>query len=258
MTGEYRNEINEVFAKVREKEPVVHCITASVSTGIVADGLLAAEARPLMTETIAEAPTMTSIADALMINLGTLSTEALAAIPASVEVANSLKKPWVLDPTAVGVAPVRTPLARRLLSYAPTIVRGNASEILALAGQQHAGRGADSTASPSDAHSAAEDVIKRSGGVVTVTGDVDLVTGKERRTEVHRGTPILTRVTGTGCLLAALTAACAVVEDDAFIAAVAATTWLTGAGEMAEQVTTRPGSFRTALLDALDGVTDAS
>src|SRR5699024_4157120 len=147
-----------VLAAVRQRQPLVHCITAAVSMGIVADGLLAAGARPMMTETVAEAPAVTEAADALLVNLGTLSTDAMAAIPATVEVTSQAGRPWVLDPTAIGRAPVRTPLARRLLREGPAVVRGNASEMLALAGESDGGRGADSVAAPHEAARAGQRV----------------------------------------------------------------------------------------------------
>ena len=243
--------IAEIIDAVRVREPLVHCITATVSMGIVADGLLAAGARPMMTETLHEAPVLTTIADALLINLGTLSTDALEGIPATVAAAVEAGHPWVLDPTAIGVAPVRTPLARELLESHPTVVRGNASEVLALAGAGSGGRGADSSATPDMASDAAEVVAHHTGGTVTVSGSRDLIFDGVHQTRVDRGTPMLTRVTGTGCLHAALTAACATATQDSFKAAHAATTWLNVAGEIAAQRAAGPGSFRMHLLDAL-------
>ena len=246
-----------VIRAVRERAPLVHCITATVSMGIVADGLLAAGARPMMTETLAEAPVVTTVADALAINLGTLSTDAMEGIPAAVEVAVRDGRPWVLDPTAIGIAPVRTPLARELLDSRPIVVRGNASEVLALVGSGAGGRGADSLALPAAAEEAAREVARRTGGGVAVSGEIDLVLDAGRRTLVARGTSQLTRVTGTGCLLGALTAACSVVAEDGFEAALAATVWMNVAGELAAERASGPGSFRVELLDALDAVGQA-
>ena len=247
-----------VIARVRERQPVVHCITAAVSMGLVADGLLAGGARPLMTETLAEAPHLTTEADALVINLGTLSTDAAAAIPATVEAATSTGTAWVLDPTAIGKAPVRTPLAQRLLAFTPAIICANASETRALAGENHRGKGADSTSVPAEARGAAERLATRTGGAVTVTGAVDLILDADRAGEVGLGDVLMSRVTGTGCLHTALAAACAAVEDDPYTAAHAAATWLGAAGQRAGKVTRRPGTFRIALLDAIDEVKDES
>ncbi|MDO5286825.1 MAG: hydroxyethylthiazole kinase [Actinomycetia bacterium] len=259
-----------VVAAVRSQQPLVHCISAAVSMGIVADGLLAAGARPMMTETVSEAPVVTTVADALLVNLGTLSTDGVEGIPATVAAAQARGVPWVLDPAAVGVAPVRTALARELLAQRPAVVRGNASEVLVLAGQGSGGRGADSAAVSTDALDAARQVALASGAVVAVSGTVDLLiappTGPgspgaargagTRLARVERGSLLLTRVTGTGCLLGALTAACTAVTDDLFLAALTATCWIGLAGEVAASRTRRPGSYRTCLLDALDEVAE--
>ncbi|TRY16957.1 hydroxyethylthiazole kinase [Tessaracoccus rhinocerotis] len=248
-------DVLAVVSAVRSRQPLVHCITATVSMGIVADGLLAAGARPMMTETVHEAPAVTGLADALLVNLGTLSTDAMEGIPATVAAAVRDARPWVLDPTAIGTAPVRTPLARSLLRSRPSVVRGNASEVLALAGTGTGGRGADSTAGSLAAEDAAIQVAQETGGVVAVSGEVDLVVDTEGRAMVSHGTPLLTRVTGTGCLLGALTAACAsVVIGRPRLAAVAASTWLGVAGELAAARAHGPGTFRVQLLDALDEV----
>ncbi|GAB3812336.1 hydroxyethylthiazole kinase [Tessaracoccus terricola] len=243
-----------VIDAVRSRQPLVHCITATVSMGLVADGLLAAGARPMMTETAGEAPTLTTVADALLVNLGTLSTDGAAGIPPTVEAAVRDSRPWVLDPTAIGIAPVRTPLARELLASRPAVVRGNASEVLALAGEGRGGRGADATVTSDAAMPAAARVAQLTGGVVAVSGEADVVLDSRRLVGLARGTAMLARVTGTGCLLGALTAACVAVADDGFAGALAATTWLAVAGEVAAGRAPGPGSFRMHLLDVLDEV----
>ena len=253
MSPELEPDVRATLAAVRERGVLVHCVSAAVSYAIVADGLLAAGARPMMTETVHEAPVVTTVADALLINLGTLSVDAMASIPATVDAARAHGVPWVLDPTAVGIAPVRTPLARALLAKRPAVIRGNASEILVLAGTGTGGRGADSADPTEDAVDAARGLVERTGAVVAVSGAVDRIVGVEETRAITGGSPMLTRVTGTGCLLGALTAACAAVTDP-FRAAVAATVWLNSAGELAAERAKGPGSFRVELLDALDEV----
>ncbi|MEI2777950.1 MAG: hydroxyethylthiazole kinase [Tetrasphaera sp.] len=248
--------IPAVIAAVRERAPLVHCITATVSMALVADGLLAAGARPMMTETAAEAPAMTGLADALLVNLGTLSTDGAQGISPTVARSTAAGHPWVLDPAAVGAGPVRGALAQELLGHRPDVIRGNASEILALAGRGRGGRGADSVDTPAQAREAARDLASRSGGVVAVSGPADLVTDGAREVHVNGGTPLLTRVTGTGCLLGALTAACVAVADP-WHGAIAAAAWLALAGEQAAAAAPGPGSFRVALLDELDALTAA-
>lgn len=236
---------------VRERAPLVHGATGSVTRALVADGLLAAGARPMLTESAEEAPTLVTVADALLVNLGSLSTDGMSGFVPTARAAGARGLPWVLDPTAVGVAPVRTPLARELLDLRPTVVRGNASEVLVLAGGAKGGRGADSTAAPGAAGPAARALADGYGCTVAVSGEVDVVTDGRRTVRVASGTPLLTRVSGTGCLLGALTAAHLAVADP-FVAAVAATALLTVASERVAHL--RPGSFRVGLLDALDEV----
>ncbi|PWH05298.1 hydroxyethylthiazole kinase [Brachybacterium endophyticum] len=259
-------EATAVIAAVRQREPLVHCITATVSMSIVADGLLAAGARPMMTETLPEAPVLTGIADALLVNFGTLSSDAVESIPVSVRAAGEAGRPWVLDPTAIGRPPVRTAMARELLAEHPRVVRGNASEVLALAGGEGA-RGADSEDGPESARDAAREVLDLTGGAVAVSGPTDLILDRDSQREVARGDALLTRVTGTGCLLGSLTAACAAAAEhvpeartnstgSALAAAHAATVWMSLAGERAARRERRPGSFRWALLDALDEVAE--
>ncbi|MFN8097661.1 MAG: hydroxyethylthiazole kinase [Dermatophilaceae bacterium] len=244
-------DLARVVAAVRDRAPLVHCLTATVSMGLVADGLLAAGARPMMTETVAEAPTMTECADALLVNLGTLSADGAQGIPATVASSTAVGHPWVLDPAAVGVGPLRTALAHDVLLRGPSVVRGNASEIRVLAGGGPGGRGADARDCVDPV--SARDLALRSGAVVAVSGPVDLVTDGRREVVVRNGSPMLTRVTGTGCLLGALTAAC-VVASSPWLGALTATAWLGIAGEVAATPGCGPGAFRSALLDALDAL----
>lgn len=247
-------EISDVVAAVRRRAPLVHCLTAAVSMNLVADALLAAGARPMMTETIDEAPDVVRRADAVLANLGTLSTDGRAGIPATVEVAVALGLPWVLDPAAVGPSPVRIGLAQDLLRRGPSVVRANASEVLVLAGKSAGGRGADSTDRSEDALQAARGLARETGAVVAISGAVDVITDGQQELRLHNGHPMLTRVTGTGCALGALTAACCAVAEP-ITAAVAATAWLAVAGEHAARRARGPGSFKIELLDELFALT---
>lgn len=238
---------------VRLARPVVHCLTATVSMALVADGLLAAGARPMMTETAAEAPVVVEAAEALLVNLGTLSTDGAAGIPHTVTAARALDIPWVLDPTAIGRAPVRTALASDLIGQDPAVVRGNPSEIGVLAGGGTGGRGADATVDVDAVAVAAAALARDWHTVVAVSGASDLITDGDRVCRVDNGVPVLQQVTGTGCLLGALTAACLRVAEP-FVASAAATLWLTVAAERAEAGSAGPGSFKIALLDQLAAV----
>lgn len=261
MTAGLRGEVTTAIARMRVRSPLVHGATGSVTRALVADGLLAAGARPMLTESVEEAPTLVTVAEALLVNLGSLSGDGMAGFVPTARAAREHGVPWVLDPTAIGLAPVRTPLARDLLALGPTVVRGNASEVLTLAGGGQGGRGADSTATPADAATAARTLASESPCVVAVSGERDLITDGVRTVRVTSGTAMLTRVSGTGCLLGALTAALLAANSGTreakgvtpFACAVAATALLTVAADRVGAV--GPGSFRTALLDALDAVT---
>lgn len=243
--------IGEVVRLVRERQPLVHCLSAAVSLGIVADGLLAAGAKPMMTETIGEAPVLVGVADALLINLGTLSTDGAAAMVPTVGAA---RVPWVLDPAAIGPTTLRRNLARDLAARGPAVIRANASEVLVLADDAVGGRGPDSTASPGEALDAARRLALRTGAVVAISGASDLVVPPDGPVAVlSNGSALLPLVVGTGCLLGALTAACAVVATPTE-AAIAAAAWLGVAAEIAEPGCGGPASFKARLIDALYAV----
>lgn len=241
----------EVLDAVRARVPLVHCMTNVVVTNVTANGLLAVGASPAMVENAEESADFARIADGLLVNLGTLSRERAEAMPLAAAAAREAGTPWVLDPVAVGALAFRTTLAAGLLEHRPDVVRGNASEVLALAGAAGGGRGVDSTASTESALEAARTLARSTGGAVAVSGPVDLVTDGERVVEVRNGSPLLTLVTGAGCLLGALVAACAGTGAAPLEAAVAATGILTVAADVAATTTTAPGSFAVALVDAL-------
>lgn len=244
-----------VLSRVREHTPLVHCMTNIVVAGFTANALLAVGASPAMVENEQESAEFAVVADALLVNLGTLSGERVSAMRAAVASARRAGTPWVLDPVAVGSMGFRTGFAAELIEQRPTVIRGNPSEVLSLAGAAGAGRGVDSTADAGSALLAARGLAERTRGVVAVSGAVDYITDGTTVFQVRTGHPLMTRVTGVGCVLGALVAACCAVEDSALVAATAATAVLTVAGEVAAAASTGPGSFAVALLDAL-GVLD--
>lgn len=248
----------EVFEAVHRATPLVQCITNSVVTGFTANVLLAAGAAPAMVDITEEAGPFATIASGLLVNLGTPHPEQRDAAREAVAAAVGAGTPWVLDPVAVGALPVRTALAVELAAQGPTVVRGNASEIIALAGEGAGGRGVDSTAGSDEAVPAARRLVAAGAGAVAVSGPVDVVADGSRVVRLTGGDPMLTRVTGTGCALGALIAACAAVTDDPLLAALAGSAWMGAAAELAVARTGGPGSFAVALLDELAGLTAQS
>lgn len=251
-------EVASVMARLRQQVPLVHCITNIVVAGFTANVLLAVGASPAMVENDQESAEFAGIADALLINLGTLSAERVRAIRAAAPAAAAAGTPWVFDPVAVGPLAFRTSLAADLVQHRPAVIRGNPSEVLSLAGAAGAGRGVDSTADSSAAVGDARQLAAASGGVVAVSGRVDYVTDGSATLEVHSGDPLMTKVTGVGCALGALVAACCAVEESALVAAAAATTMLTVAAEVAAQGSAGPGTFAASLIDSLYKLDEAT
>lgn len=242
---------DDALAALRARTPLVHCITNYVAMSIAANTLLAAGASPAMVHAEAEAPGFAGAADALTVNIGTLSPPWAAAMTASAQAANAAGKPWILDPVAHFASPWRGTVTRDLLALKPTILRGNASEIRALGPDATAARGPDATDPVAAAESTARHLAAQTGGVVVVTGETDFVTDAAGHSaHISGGSSLMTRVTAIGCALTALTGAFAAVAPPAD-AAIAALTLFAEAGERAAVRAEGPGSFAWRFLDAL-------
>jgi len=243
---------SDALTALRDAAPLVQCITNAVVTGFTANVLLAVGVAPAMCDLPGEAGMFAGIADGVLVNLGTPGAEQRDGAREAVRATER----WVLDPVAVGALPVRTAFAAELLEHRPAIIRGNASEILALAGAGAGGRGVDATEGTDAAAGAARELALRTGAVVAVSGPVDLVTDGTEVVRIGGGDALLTRVTGGGCSLGAVMAAflgvCRPLD-----AAVAASALYAAASERAAARASGPGSFAVALLDALDAVQPA-
>lgn len=244
-------DIQADLAALRRRVPLTHCLTNTVASGFTANVLLAAGASPAMVIAVEEAGAFAAVADSVLINTGTITKASAAAMDCAAAAAAQAGRPWVLDPVAAGVLPWRTGIAASLLRHRPAVIRGNASEILALAGADGGGRGVDSTASSADALSAAQELAARTGAVVAVSGAVDYVTDGAEVVEIAGGDPLMTRVVGTGCALGALIAAFLGAGAAPIRAAVAASAVFARAGEQAAAWARGPGSFAPAFLDEL-------
>ncbi|MEV4738207.1 MULTISPECIES: hydroxyethylthiazole kinase [unclassified Microbacterium] len=248
----------ELLSALREAPPLTHCITNTVVTGFTANVLLALGAAPAMVDIVGESGMFAGVASGLLVNLGTPTPEQRAASVEAAAAAGLAGTPWVLDPVAIGALPIRTALAHELLSAGPTAVRGNASEILALAGESGGGRGVDATDTTDAAAESAIGLARRSGAVIAVSGPIDLLTNGERMLRIENGHELLTRVTGGGCALGAVMAAflgaARATGAEALTAVGAATLVYTIAAERAARTASGPGSFAVALLDALAGL----
>lgn len=242
----------ETVRGVREQAPLVHSITNYVSMDVTANALLAFGAAPAMVHAAEEVEEFVGLASALVVNIGTLSAPWVESMHLAAEAAARTKTPWVLDPVGAGATGYRTAVARELARKQPTVVRGNASEILALAGATGVTtRGVDSVHGSDHALGVARELASELGCVVAVTGATDYITDGERTVGVSNGHPMMTRVTALGCAATALVAACTAVRHDALVAAAHALAALGVAGEYAAERADGPGSLRWRLLDAL-------
>ena len=244
-------DMADALKALRDRPPLVQCLTNIVVAGWTANVLLAVGAAPAMVDNPQEAGEFAAIAGGLLINLGTPYDETTRAMHLAVAGASQSGTPWVLDPVAAGALGWRTNVAHQLLHHGrPAITRGNASEILALAGGE-GGRGVESIDSPEFAVAVAKDLAQQQHSVIAVSGPTDHITDGSQVARLSNGHPWLTRVTGVGCALGALMAAFAAVVPDALVAAAAATATLTVAADSAAKETRGPGSFAVTLLDEL-------
>ncbi|WP_432483743.1 hydroxyethylthiazole kinase [Kineococcus esterisolvens] len=251
-------QVADVRDALAREHPLVQCLTNSVVTTITANALLAAGAAPAMVDNPREAAEFAQVASAVLVNVGTLDDERARAMALAAASARAAGNPWVLDPVAVGALGFRTRTARELLQHAPDVVRGNASEVMGLEGSGAGGRGVDSTSLAEDALAAAHRLSERTGGVVAVSGEVDVLVHGDRVVRVRGGSPLLTRTTGAGCSLGALVAACTAVTGDPLLGAVTAHAHVALAAERAAARCPRPGSFAIAWIDELDAVDAAA
>ena len=243
----------DALVTMRADAPLTQCITNYVAMQIAANTLLAAGAAPAMIHAAEESCAFARVARAVTINIGTLSPAWVDGMVAAIDAAHDAGVPWVFDPVAHYASPYRAAVARDLLQRRPTILRGNASEILALAGGDTVARGVDAADPVTAARVAAVALARTFGSVVAVTGAEDLVTDGTQVAMIRGGSAWMPRVTALGCSLTCLMGAFAAVTAPLH-AAVAACALFAVAGERAHEAAEGPGSFSWRFLDALPAV----
>ena len=239
------------LAAVRDHAPLTYGLTNYIAAPLSANLLLAAGASPAIGGALEpSARHFAAIAQGVWINLAALTSDTPQVILAAAESAGAANTPWVLDPVTVGAgAAANDALAAQLLALRPRVVRGNASEVVALAGAEGGTKGVDSTLTPDEAGQHAQELARRIDGIVAVSGPVDLITDGRTVVRVPGGHVNLTRVTGVGCSLGGLVAAFTASVDDPLLATVAAHAVLAHAAERAAAKSRGTGSFAAALLD---------
>ncbi|MDB5751252.1 MAG: Hydroxyethylthiazole kinase [Ramlibacter sp.] len=245
------------IAAVRERAPLVHSITNLVVINLNANVLLAAGASPVMAHAHEEVADMVGIAQSLVVNIGTLDAYWIQSMDLALRAATKRGIPTVLDPVGAGATPYRNQAIEQLLdAAAPTVIRGNGSEIMSAAGAAIRTRGVDSSAGAADALGAARALVERTRGVVCVSGATDhVVDAHGRWSRLSNGHAWMTRITGIGCSATALVGAFCAIQPDAWRATTSAMALLGVAGEIAAERAAAAGqgvgSMQALLLDAL-------
>lgn len=262
--------LKEQADQVRKVEPLIHNITNYVTVNDCANILLACGGSPIMADYVGEVEEITSICAGLNINMGTLNPDSISAMMAAGKKSNEVDHPVVLDPVGVGASTLRTKAAKILLNEIHfTTIRGNISEIKTLAFGEGTTNGVDADAADvvtedniDDTIAFAKQLSKKTGSVLAISGAIDIVTDDKKAFVIRNGHPMMSRVTGTGCMLSALTAAFLAANKETPLEATAAAVCAMGlCGEMAyDRLTEMDGnsSYRNYLIDAmyhLDGET---
>lgn len=253
-----QQQIIEAVRTVKAENPMAGSITNSVTINFVANAQLAVGGSAAMVYLPDEGEFLAQAGGATYINVGTLLPVYEQTLPRTAKTLHEMGKPWVLDPVAIGIGSMRTELLRAFRPYRPSIIRGNASEIIGLAAlwelDTSAGtgktRGVDTTDTVDAARSAAVALARWTGGAVAVSGVIDLVTDSKVVARSYGGSHFMEKITGSGCSLGGVAAVYAAAATP-FIAALTATAVYNLAGARAEARAQGPGSFQVEFLDAL-------
>lgn len=244
---------NTLLQQLRVQQPLVHCISNIVVANFQANGLLALGASPVMADAVEEAAEIAAVASCTVLNIGTLKQHTVDAMLLAGISANEHGVPVVLDPVGAGATTFRKASVLKILEEVDvTLIRCNAGELAAIAGVQWQAKGVDAGEGDADLTALAEQVAKNHHCIVAVTGVRDIVTNGKETTYIAGGHPLMSRITGAGCLLSAVAGAFLTVSANRPLEAVAtALTFYKQAGEIAAAQATGPGDFQTHFLNAL-------
>lgn len=252
-------QITELLTSVREKNPLVHHITNYVTVNDCANVVLAIGGSPVMADDLEEVEEMTSLANVLVINIGTLNSRTIEAMILAGKTAKERKIPVILDPVGVGATKLRTQTAKRILTEVqPDIITGNMSEINILAGLDSKIKGVDSVDTMQNSKDIAKGLAKELKAIIAITGKVDVVSDGNKTTMIHNGHKLLSQVTGTGCMCSSLVATFSAVTKDYRLASIAGILSMTIAGEKSFnslKATEGAGTFRMRIFDNVHNLT---
>lgn len=251
------NKIWENVQIVRQKNPLVLNITNYVVMNNTANALLAVGASPLMSHAKNEIEELAQLSSALVINIGTLNDDWISSMQLASSVFNSLSKPWVLDPVGAGATHYRTASATNLLQNRPSVIRGNASEIIALANSNVIEtKGVDSKHTSIEALEAGKILAEKYNAIICISGEVDYIISSKKIASIKNGHPLMTKVTGLGCTSTALIGAFISNRSDFFESAISAVALLSVVGELVEKKSNGPGSLQLNIIDMLYSITE--
>lgn len=250
-----KHEIKDLFLRVKDQNPLVHHITNHVTINDCANATLALGGSPVMATSIEEVADMVKLANALVINFGTIDDETYAAMVRAGQAANKKGIPVIFDPVGVGATPFRTNRAKEFLEHVRvSIVRGNASEVFALIGGEASTRGVDSGTLSISVRDLAKNAANKLQAIAVISGELDTVSNGKKIVQIENGDIWLTRITGTGCMTASLIACFSGVTEDWFLAAIAGMSVMSLAGERAKkalQDNEGIGTYRMKLMDEI-------
>jgi len=245
-----------IFEKVHEIHPLVHHITNSVTINDCANITLCIGASPVMAHAHEEVADMVNIANALVLNIGTLDSYQVESMHIAAEAAEKREIPIILDPVGAGATPYRTQVAKELISAYPiAVIKGNIGEIATLAGGEATVRGVDAGEFSGDRRFTARDLAEKEETIVAITGEIDVIADAQQTFLVKGGVKEMNSISGTGCMAASLIGSCAAVTSDGLAAATTALCAFGIAGEQAVMGAHGPFSFRVKLFDALANLT---
>lgn len=244
--------IHHDIQQIKQRSPLILNLTNDVTMEWIANGLLSLGASPIMTGSLHELEELVQIAHGVVINIGTLDDPFIARCMAACTLANRFNKPLILDPVGVGASTYRTRTGLRFLEqFKFTTLRGNASEIMALAGTHADTKGVDSSKTSLQAIESARHLSSMYQTTVAISGETDVIITNQQTHQLSRGAPRMTQVTGTGCLLTAVVAAFNAVRSEPHAATTHALLFYSVCGEIAAQKSQGPGSFSSHFLDEL-------
>ena len=243
-------DLENALMQLRNIKPLILCLTNHVTMDFMANCLLSLGAAPLMSHDKRELEALIKISHAINLNIGTLDHDFIERAHTAIHFAKKYNKPIILDPVGAGASEIRTSTARALMVSAD-IIKGNASEIMALIDDNHQTLGVESTHKVSDAAHKAIMLARNHACTVVVSGERDLVTSGAQESTLGFGSALMPLVTGMGCTLTAVIAAFRAIIPDTYQAAYLATAYYGLCGNLAAQKTNSPGSFRTFFIDEL-------